>query len=116
MKILQFLLSCPLLLCSRFSAFLIPLKHQKKKSPASVAFLGKRVAFFPLWPLWPLWCLCVTSLEKRRGEISSMKKKADFIEECTPRLFSREVTRGTREVREIGEEKTRCPFFRKVYK
>src|SRR6266699_1487602 len=69
----------------------------KKKSAASVTFLRKRVAFFPLWPLWPLWCLCVAFLKKRRSVISSMKKKADFIEECTTRIF---FQRGDREAPE----------------
>src|SRR6266576_984637 len=60
----------------------------KKKSGASVTSLEKGIAFSPLWPLWPLWCLCVASVEKRHCVLSSMKKKRNFIEECTQFLFS----------------------------
>src|SRR5258708_404918 len=88
----------------------------KKKSAAYVTFLKKRVEFFPLWPLWPLWCLRVAFLEKRRCVVSSMKKKAKFIEECTLLLFSREATERHQRGQRGQRGKNAMPFFQKGHR
>ena len=88
----------------------------KKKSAASMAFLRKRVAFFPLWPLWTLWCLCVACLVTSPVVTSSTKKKAKFIEECTPRLFSREATEKHQRGLRGQREKNAMPFFQKGHR
>src|SRR5258706_10538633 len=90
------------------------LDHQQKKKPASVTSLKKGIAFSPLWPLWPLWCLCVASVEKRHCVLSSMKKKQNFIEECTQCLFSTEATERHHTGHRGHRGENAMPFFREV--
>src|SRR5258708_8228886 len=88
--------------------------NKQKKSGASVTSLEKGIAFSPLWPLWPLWCLCVASVEKRHCVLSSMKKKRNFIEECTQCLFFTEATQRHHKRHKAHRRENTIPFFLQV--